>query len=102
MTPMQRTLKWLRENEFVADVTERRIRPTVTKDLFGFIDILAVKDGETHGIQVTSGSNVAARVKKIEDSEHLSALREAEWRIWVMGWRKNAAGRWVHRIVDVS
>jgi predicted RecB family endonuclease len=102
-SPTSRTLDWLRKQGFLAAVVEKRVPfRNITQDLWGFVDILAVKDGETYGIQCTSGSNVASRVKKVAASEHLPRLREAEWVIWVIGWRKNAAGRWVSRVVDVS
>ena len=52
--------------------------------------------------EATSASNVSARVKKISESEHLFALRRAGWRLVIHGWRKNAAGKWQLREVDVS
>ena len=72
------------------------------QDMFGILDLVALLDGETIGIQTTSGSNVSARVAKITASEHLPALRRAGWRLLVHGWRKNAAGKWQLREVDVS
>jgi len=74
----------------------------IRQDLFGFIDILALRDGETLGVQATSGSNVSARVAKIAEHELVGAVRAAGWRVEVHGWRKNAAGRWVLRVEDVS
>jgi carbonic anhydrase len=70
-------------------------------DLFGFIDLLAIRPGETLAVQTTSGSNVSARVRKIANHENVGAVREAGWRITVHGWRKS--GRtWVLREVDCS
>jgi carbonic anhydrase len=70
-------------------------------DLFGFVDILAIRKGETLAVQTTSASNVSARVRKIADHENVAAVRDAGWRIVVHGWRK-VGNRWQVREVDCS
>lgn len=104
MTPTQRTLKKLREEGYTAEVVEKRIpRMMITKDLFGFIDVIAIRDGETLAVQTTSGNNVAARIRKIADNPNLAAVRAAGWGIHVHGWRKlKSSRRWECRVVDVS
>lgn len=104
MTPTQRTLKKLRTEGWLPWVVERRIPVlrNVTQDMFGFIDVLAIRGTETLAVQTTSGSNVAARIKKIADSEHVGKVREAGWLLHVHGWRKKSNGRWECRVVDVS
>jgi hypothetical protein len=102
MTPTQRSLAYLRDEGYLVAIVEHwnpfaRIR----QDLFGFIDLLAIRRDETLAVQVTA-SGVSSRVKKIEASPHLSRVREAGWKIFVHGWRKNAAGKYVMRIVDLS
>jgi len=103
ISPTQRTLARLKkENYNLCEVTEKWCSWSKRrKDLFGFIDILAIKDGDTVAIQVTSYSNVSARVKKITESVALGPLRKANWTILVEGWHKKN-GRWVSRIVDLS
>jgi hypothetical protein len=102
-TPTARSVEHLRAFGWTVGVVEQRIPHTnITRDLYGFIDLLAIRGGETMGVQVTSGSNVSARVRKIAESEHVAAVRSAGWTIVVHGWRRNAAGEWVLRIVDVS
>lgn len=102
-SPASRSLKVMRERGYRAQVVERRVPYTnTTLDLFGIIDIVCVGKGETIGIQATSGSNVASRIAKIEDSDALADLREAGWKVVVHGWRKNAKGRWQLREVDIS
>jgi hypothetical protein len=67
------------------------------KDLFGLFDILALGKDEIIGIQVTSASNVSKRIRKIEDSPLLGAIRESGMKIEVHGWRKYAKqkdGKW--------
>jgi hypothetical protein len=102
MSPTQRSLKYLRDEGYLVAIVEHwqpfaRIR----QDLFGFIDLLAIRRDETLAVQVTA-SGVSSRVKKIEASPHLGRVREAGWKIFVHGWRKNAAGKYVMRIVDLS
>jgi hypothetical protein len=103
MSPTQRSLKHLRDQGYVAEVVEKRLPHCyITKDLFGFIDILAIRGEETLAVQTTSGlNNAAARVRKIVDCAHLGAVRKANWRIVVHGWRKLKAG-WELREIDVS
>jgi len=103
VTPTQRSLKHLRDLGYLAGVVERWNPHSRTRhDLFGVLDLVAVGNGETIGVQTTSASNVSARVKKITDSDALPELRASGWRLVVHGWRKSAAGRWVLREVDVS
>ena len=102
-SPTSRTLRRLRAEGWMAAVVERwNPHARIRQDLFGILDIVAIRDGETLGVQATSGSNVARRVEKLTDSEALYALRAAGWRVEVWGWRKRANGRWEPRIVDVS
>jgi hypothetical protein len=97
-----RSTKLLEAEGWTVDTVERWI-PVVNrrKDLFGFLDLIAVRGGETMGIQTTSASNVASRINKIMESEHLSKVRMANWRIEVHGWAKKA-NRWVVRREDIS
>lgn len=103
MSPTSRSLANLRERGYRCEVVERFNSFTKQrKDLFGFVDIVAIREGETVGVQTTSGSNMAARIKKIADSETVSDVRKAGWKILVQGWTKNSKGRYILREVDVS
>ena len=64
------------------------------KDLFNIFDILAIGNGETVGIQITSKSNMSSRIKKISESEFLPELVRSGWKILVLGWYKKENGRW--------
>jgi hypothetical protein len=102
-SPTQRSLKHLRDQGYLAEVVEKTIpRVFIKKDLYGFIDILAIRDGEILGVQATSGSNVSSRVDKIANHDNVGAVRKAGIRIHVHGWRKNSKRRWVLREVDCS
>lgn len=103
-SPTSRSLELLRKRGWRVDVVERRLGSFVTKDLFGFIDLLAIKDEEVLAVQTTSSSNVAARVKKIGSVDLEGALadvRKLGWSIHVHGWAKRK-GRWTCREVNIS
>lgn len=101
-SPTQRSLAFLREEGYVVAIVERwNPHARIRQDLFGFIDLLAIRKGETLAVQVTA-SGVSARIKKIMESDYLNAVRDAGWRIVVHGWRKNSKGRYVLRIEDIS
>jgi hypothetical protein len=102
VTPTQRSLAYLRAEGWQVAVVERwNPHARIRQDLFGVFDLLAVRDGVTMGVQVTS-TGVASRVKKIADSEMVPALRRAGWALMVHGWRKSAKGRYILREVDCS
>jgi len=108
-SPTQRTLKQLREAGYVCDVAERRLPIPgrhVTVDLFGFIDVVALSAGCIIGIQCTTGSNAAARVKKIvvDCADDATAWLRANGVIEVWGWRKlkRSGGKWEPRIVEIT
>ena len=87
MTPTQLTLKELVFLGAIADVTERWIPNTkIRKDLFGFIDILALIGPNTIGIQTTTRSHHAARRKKILAEPRAKAWLKAGNMIEVWSW----------------
>ncbi len=107
MSPTQRSLTLLRERGWKPAIVEhynshmgRRV------DLWGIIDILALRGDEILAVQTTSTPNISARIKKIEESEWLPIIREAGVRIEVHGWRrykKQQDGKWWRcKVVDVS
>lgn len=103
MSPTERTLKALRADGWLAAVVEKwNPHANVRNDLFGFIDVLAVKGDVTLAVQATSRPNVAARLKKIADHENVGMVRDAGWQIEVWGWGKMKSGRYECRKVDVS
>lgn len=102
MSPTQRSLKHLREQGYRVAVVEKwNPHARIRQDLFGFIDLIALKGPETLAVQSTSRGNVSARVKKITEAEALADVRKANWRIVVHGWGKLKAG-WTLKEVDCS
>jgi hypothetical protein len=84
LSPTARSLKRLRELGYLCQVTEHwnqwaRIR----QDLFGFIDILAIRDGEILAIQACTRSDISTRVTKVANHENVGQVRKAGIRIEV-------------------
>lgn len=100
MSPMQRSLQKLREDGYACFITEHFARG-LRHDLFGWCDILCLRENEVLAVQVTSRGNVAARVKKITESDTLPSVRKSGIRVVVHGWGKMKAG-WSLREVDLS
>ena len=108
MRPTERTLKWLRKMGYTCEVVEKRLpRSFITKDLFGVLDIVAIKPGELGvlGLQVTSSAHVADRVKKVTDEPRATLWCACGNWIWVVGWGlKGSAGRrkmWTPTVVKL-
>jgi hypothetical protein len=108
MTPTARSLAYLRKDGWRCSVVEQNVpRTNIKRDLFGFIDILALRGGEVLAVQTTSATNVSARLHKIESDELADALadvRQAGWYIHIHGWKPPTTKRrtWELRTVDVS
>ena len=106
-SPTARSLEYLRKQGYTVAVVEKWNPVTKIKnDLFGFIDVIAIRKNETLAVQATSRDNVSHRIDKITHDEkviqNVAAVRDAGWRIVVHGWGKMASGRWELREVDVS
>ena len=104
ISPTQLTLRHLRaEGWALVQVVEHwNPHAQIRQDLFGIIDVLAVRPNETIGVQATSHTNVSSRIRKLADHPNIGPIREAGWAIQVWGWKK-VKGRWtLHRRVDVS
>ena len=100
-SPTQRSLALLRERGLTAAIVEHwNPFARVRNDLFGFVDILAIGESLTLGVQTTSRSNMAARIAKISDHENWPAVLRAGWKMEVHGWAKNKAGRWEVKIFE--
>lgn len=93
-SPTQRSLAYLRKNNYHCQVVEKFNQYAMVRiDLFGFIDILAMKEGEKGliGIQTTSTGNLSARVKKIMDLPIHKVWLNTGNKIILHGWAKRGA-----------
>jgi len=97
-SPTQRTLSRLRKDGWTCAVVEHwNPYAKVRQDLFGFIDVLAIRPGETLGVQSTTDAHIAERRKKAAKGllpEWLAAGNRFE--VW--GWRKGKRGAGAVRI----
>jgi len=98
MSPTQRTLEECKRLGWLAGVVERWQQQSRRRiDLFGFVDVVAIENPNYVNpprfiaIQATSGSNVAARVRKINEEcrEAADAWRAAGGVIEVWGWARH-------------
>ena len=71
MSPTSRSLKYLRENGFRADVVERKRGRFITVDCFGIADILAFDGPATVLVQTTTAAHLMDRVRKVVEDEGL-------------------------------
>jgi hypothetical protein len=98
-TTTKRTLAYLRKLGFITDVVERRLPGCfVTRDLFGFADVLGVHPGKRVVllVQTTTASNFAKRLRHVRDQPALPLLLAAGVRVEIWGWSKRG-GRWFVR-----
>ena len=101
-SPTQRSLEHLREQGYFCAIVEKWNSFTKQRqDLWGWCDILAIRENEVLAVQVTS-TGVAERIKKIQESPTIALVRDAGIRVEVHGWRKNVKGRYVLRVEDIS
>lgn len=108
MSPLQRSLKYLRDQGWTVEKCETWNPYSKTRhDLFNAFDLVALHASYVGvlGIQVTSGSNVAARVKKLEETPVMPLWKQCGNRAHVHGWRKTGprgkAKHWTVRVVAV-
>ena len=90
MSPTARTLKRLREEGWRAQVVERFNRfANVRQDLFGVIDVVAINDLETVGVQACAAASLSARFEKIRNSEDAKLwCAGPNRRLEIHAWRK--------------
>jgi hypothetical protein len=106
--PTARTLAWLRKDGWTCGVVEKWIAQTKQrKDLFGGIDIIAIKkDHPVLGVQATTTTNQSTRVKKMLEIPELKLWCEAGNLLWVVGWsQKGKAGKrklWTASVTDLQ
>jgi hypothetical protein len=104
VTPTARSLAYLRACGFLAAVVERWLpHANVRKDAFGWADLLACHPvrRQVALIQVTTRSNLAARIAKTKALPDLAAWLAAGGLAWFHGWYRRA-GRWQCHAVELT
>ena len=101
-SPTQRSLAYVRDQGYRAEVVEKwNPHARVRQDLFTVIDIVALGNGETLGVQTTTKANMNARVKKIVDCEAYPDLIRAGWKIIVHGWYRDKNKKWCVKTLEL-
>ena len=102
-SPTQRSKAYLENQGYLVAVVEKwNPHAKIRQDLFQIIDLLAIKEGETLGVQTTSRSNMSSRARKIAEHENTPMVRKAGWQIHIHGWARDTKGRWAVKVQDVS
>ena len=112
MSPTQRSKQELIDKGYHVEKVEyynsfsRRM-----KDLWGFIDLLAIKKGEVLAVQVTGGmNNKPSHIKKMNENELLPLVKSSGIKVELHTWRKLIVGKykngnpkkgWVNDIVKL-
>jgi len=79
--------------------------PGVRKDLFGFVDIVALYPDGITAVQCTSGANVGSHVKKIKGIPEAWRWIQSGGFIEIWAWRKVKEGskdRWRPRVIKID
>jgi len=98
----QRVMKAFRDWGYFAQVVEHWDAFSRRRhDLFGIIDILAVGDGQTVAVQVTSRDNMASRRHKMLAAPELAAMIAAGWQVELWGYKK-VGSRWTLKKETIS
>lgn len=105
-SPTVRSKDLLAKDGWLVAVVERwNPHARIRQDLFGFADLLAMKEGtKPLLIQTTSGSNFSARLSKIIDEERALLALKSGFDIEVHGWRKlkSNKNRWTPRVQRIT
>lgn len=94
--PTQRTLDLLRKLGYTPYVVEHyNAYAKIRRDLFGFIDIVAIHPQKRGvlGVQTTTGSNLAARITKAQALPAYKLWLDAGNALEFHGWRKLKTGK---------
>ncbi|MGB0888912.1 MAG: hypothetical protein ACPGWS_01390 [Solirubrobacterales bacterium] len=89
-THKTRAIEMLEHRGWLAGDVEMRINRQLTRDLFGFADLVAVHEqlpAGTLALQVTDATNVATRVRKCLAEPNVVRVLRCGWRVEVWGVR---------------
>lgn len=94
-SPTKRSLKAMRDKGYTCQVVEKwNPFAKIRQDLFGFIDIVCIREGETVGVQTTTKAHMGDRRKKILAHANYDIVKLAGWNIMIHGWVKNKKNRY--------
>ena len=90
MSPMERTLKYLRAQGYLCESVEKWIPvANIRRDLFGFADVIAIDDAKPHLlVQTTDITSISKRLKKALALPALLRWLRSKGAFEVHGWYK--------------
>ena len=97
-SPTSRTIEVLKRSGYHPEIVERWNPWSKTRrDMYGVIDVLAVRRGETLAVQTTTMSNRSKQINKMLAAPGTIWMLDAGWKVEVWAWvlRK---GRWALRV----
>jgi len=87
ISPTQRSLKKLRAEGYLCAIVEHFNQfAKIRQDLYGFLDILAIKENEICGIQTCCKGDLSKRETKIAQHKNFQAVKKSGIRIILHGW----------------
>lgn len=90
----QLTLKHLRKQGYTCAIAEKwNAHFGIRQDLFGFIDIVAIREGSIVGVQSTSEGQRRAHYKKIIALDTARDWLTAGGEIWLVTWQRRETGK---------
>lgn len=106
MSPTARTLAYLRAQNLTCQIVEKWI-PQARKrvDLFGWIDIVCLREGSIVGIQTTSGAHHGERREKALAEPRMLEWKACGGKLEIISWSKRGGvGKrklWTVRVEEV-
>lgn len=98
-----RVRRWLTRDGWVSQSVEtwtRTARGPVSRDLFGGIDVVAMKVGEPAilGIQTTSFDHRWNRLEKLLSNPRMKLWVMTGCRLWVVSWKRERPEPYIYRV----
>jgi len=86
---MQRSLSLLREQGWTCGIVEKfNVFAKIRIDLFGFVDILCLREGKMLAVQTTTATHLEERKNKILANPNYPLLKSTGCGIELHGWGK--------------
>jgi hypothetical protein len=93
-SPTQRSLAYLRKLGYLAEKVEQRLPIPdrfVTRDLFNFIDLIAIDGKRIIGVQTTTMANASKHRTKIAEQKAFQVWKDSGGVVLLHLWRKMGA-----------
>ena len=97
----KKSLEKLRKEGYLCAIVENwNAFAHIRQDLFGFIDILAIKEREILGVQTTSKTNKQSHINKILQHKNFMPVKKSGIKIILHSWGKGKNGKRIIWVCD--